>query len=244
MNQTESMTGKKNKDEFLKMIDGLPYGTSDEEGYMRYNTFYHPFFAIKFTVPEGWDLKNLPDRLIIAKNKSEIILMSDNLLRDDIDNGLTPKDYLDQNIDKTSFLSSNKLIEQKPLNKNKMTGYTYLYKTSSMVDITYTRYSVFFDISEEDKKPKAWIFIKKFREINDDNITKVIDESFQKMTEEEISKSKGLRIKVIRFRDGMSYKELADNSPLGRYAEGKLRLLNGHYPKGKPEIGSLIKIVE
>ena len=42
----------------------------------------------------------------------------------------------------------------------------------------------------------------------------------------------------------MSYKELADNSPLGRYAEGKLRLLNGHYPNGKPEIGSLIKIVE
>jgi len=244
MNQTESMTGKKNRDEFLKMIDGLPYGTSDEEGYMRYNTFYHPFFAIKFTIPKGWELKNLPDRLIITKNKSEIILMSDNLLRDDIDNGLTPKDYLDQNIDKTSFLSSNKLIEQKPLNKNTMSGYTYLYKTSSMVDITYTRYSVFFDINQEDKKPKAWIFIKKFRDINDDNITKVIDESFQKMTKEEISKSNGLRVKVIRFREGMTYKELADNSPLGRHAEGKLRLLNGHYPKGKPEIGGLIKIVE
>jgi hypothetical protein len=35
------------------------------------------------------------------------------------------------------------------------------------------------------------------------------------MTKEEISKSKGLRVKVIRFREGMSYKELADNSPLG-----------------------------
>jgi hypothetical protein len=37
---------------------------------------------------------------------------------------------------------------------------------------------------------------------------------------------------------------LAGNSPLGRYAEGKLRLLNGHYPEGTPEVGSLIKIVE
>ena len=192
----------------------------------------------------GWDFKNLTNKLIISKNKSEIVLMSDNLLRDDIDNGLTPKDYLDQNIDKTSFLSSNKLIEKKPLNKNKMTGYTYLYKTASVVDITYSRYSVFFDIHQEDKKPKAWIFIKKFRDVNDDNITKVIEASFQKMTEEEISKSKGLRIKVIRFREGMSYKQLADNSPLGRHAEGKLRLLNGHYPNGKPRIGNLIKIVE
>jgi predicted Zn-dependent protease len=64
------------------------------------------------------------------------------------------------------------------------------------------------------------------------------------MTKEEVSKSQGLRIKVIRFREGMSYKELADNSPLGRYAEGRLRLLNGHYPEGRPEVGTLIKIVE
>ena len=244
MNQTESMAGKKNKDAFLKMIDGLPYGTSDDEGYMRYNTFYHPFFAIKFSIPKGWDLKNLPDRLIITNKESEIILMSDNLLRDDIDNGFSPKDYLDQNIDKTSFLSSNKLIEQKPLNKNKMSGYTYLYKTTSVVDITYTRYSVFFDIHQEDKKPKAWIFVKKFKEISDDNASKNIEASFQKMSKEEVSKSQGLRIKVIRFREGMSYKELADNSPLGRYAEGRLRLLNGHYPEGDPDVGALIKIVE
>ncbi len=244
MNRTESTAGKKNKDEFLKMIDGLPYGTSDDEGYMRYNTFYHPFFAIKFSIPDGWDLKNLPDKLIITKNKSEIILMSDNLLRDDIDNGLSPKDYLDQNIDKTSFLSSNDLIEQKPLNKSNMLGYTYLYKTSSVVDTIYTRYSIFFDINEADEKPKAWIFIKKFKQINDDNESIIIETSFEKMTKEEISKSKGLRIKVIRFRKGMSYKEIANNSPLGRYAEGKLRLLNGHYPEGTPEVGSLIKIVE
>jgi predicted Zn-dependent protease len=244
MNQTESMAGKKNKDAFLKMIDGLPYGTSDDEGYMRYNTFYHPFFAIKFSIPKGWELKNLPDKLIITNKESEIVLISDNLLRDDIENGFSPKDYLDQNIDKTSFLSTNELIEQKPLNKNKMSGYTYLYKTSSMVGITYTRYSVFFDIHQEDKKPKAWIFVKKFKEINDDNTSKVIETSFQKMTEEEVSKSQGLRIKVVRFREGMSYKELADNSPLGRYAEGRLRLLNGHYPEGTPEVGTLIKIVE
>ena len=108
----------------------------------------------------------------------------------------------------------------------------------------YTRYTVFFDIDDNDKKPKAWIFIKKFKEVNDDNQLKVIDETFAKMTEDEIAKAKGLRIKVIRFRSGMSYDELANNSPLGRYAEGKLRLLNGHYPVGEPEVGDLIKIVE
>ena len=244
MNQTENLEGKKNKDEFLMMIDGLPYGTSDDEGFVRYNTFYHPFFAIKFTFPKLWNFKNLPDKLVLTKNESQIILMADNILRDDIDNGFTPKKYLDKNITQTSFLSSNKLIEENELNQNKLKGHTYLYKTESMVDKIYTRYTVYFDTVDKDKKPKAWIIIKKIKEINDDEESSIIENSFQKMTQEEVDESKGLRIKVIRFKEGMSYKELASNSPLGRFAEGKLRLLNGHYPEGEPKIDDLIKIVE
>ena len=244
MNETENLEGKKNKDEFLMMIDGLPYGTSDDEGFVKYNTFYHPFFAIKFTYPKLWNFKNLPDKLVLTKNNSQIIFMSDNILRDDIDNGFTPKEYLDRNISKTSFLSTNTLIEEKTLNQNELKGHTYLYKTESIADNVYTRYTVFFDVVDKDKKPKAWIFIKKLKEIKDDNESSIIENSFQKMTQEEIDKSEGLRIKVIRFKEGMSYKELAANSPLGRFAEGKLRLLNGHYPEGEPEIGGLVKIVE
>ena len=244
MNQTESKVGIKNKEEFLKMIDGLPYGTSDDEGYTRYNVFYHPFFAIKFTFPEGWDLENLPKKLIIRNDSAVVTMISDNLLRDDIDNGLSPKDYLNQNINKTSFLSKNTLIDDKSINNNMIPGHTYLYETTSLSSKSYTRYSVFFDIEQKDKKPKAWIFIKKFKNIRDDDESNIIDNSFAKMTEEEVAKASGLRIKVIRFRDGMTYEKLANNSPLGRYAEGKLRLLNGHYPEGKPQIGDLIKIVE
>ena len=166
---------------------------------------------------KGWDLDNLPDRLIIRNNNSEVTMISDNLLRDDIDNGLTPKDYLDQNIDKTSFLARNTLIEQKIFIKN-MPGYTYLYETKSLADKSFTRYTVFFDITDKIQKPKAWIFIKKFKDMNDDNQLNVINETFTKMTKDEIAKAKGLRTKVIRFRSGMSYEDLA-NSPLGRYAE-------------------------
>ena len=125
-----------------------------------------------------------------------------------------------------------------------MPGYTYLYETKSLAESVFTRYTVFFDLDDKDKRPKAWIFVKKFEDLNDDKQSILIDETFTKMTKDEIEKAKGLRIKVIRFKKGMSYEELADNSPLGRYAEGKLRLLNGHYPKGEPKVGDLIKIVE
>ena len=68
--------------------------------------------------------------------------------------------------------------------------------------------------------------------------------TFSKMSQSEIDNSKGLTIKVIRFRKGMSYEELAKSSPLGKYSVDKLRLLNGHYPNSNPKIGDLIKIVQ
>ena len=42
----------------------------------------------------------------------------------------------------------------------------------------------------------------------------------------------------------MSYESLAKQSPLGKFAEDKLRLLNGHYPNKNPKVGDLIKIVQ
>ncbi len=68
--------------------------------------------------------------------------------------------------------------------------------------------------------------------------------TFSKMTDSEVENSRGLRIKVIRFREGMSYEKLAKSSPLGNYSIDKLRLLNGHYPNSNPKVGDLIKIVE
>ena len=38
--------------------------------------------------------------------------------------------------------------------------------------------------------------------------------------------------------------DLATGSPLGRNAEGYLRLMNGLYPKGEPGAGQTLKIVQ
>ena len=81
---------KDNKEKFLKMIDGSLYGSSPEEGYLKDSYFYHPILAIKFNIKDNWSLKNLPDKLVISKNESQLIMRADELLVDDLDNGLTP----------------------------------------------------------------------------------------------------------------------------------------------------------
>ena len=93
-------------------------------------------------------------------------------------------------------------------------------------------------------KPKVWIFVSHSPDLKGDALSKVIMETFSKMSKEEVKNSKGLWIKVIRFRKDMSYESLAKQSPLGKFAVDKLRLLNGHYPNKNPKVGDLIKIVQ
>ena len=235
---------KNNKEKFLKLLDGSVYGSSPEEGYVKNLVFYHPVLAIKFNLNENWDFKNNPDELILAKDKDTISLRVDELLLDDLENGLTPERYLKEGIQKTTFLTTNKLLSSEDFSFNGLNGYSYLYHSESIMQSSYVRFTIVFDINDNEQKPKVWIMRSNLFDLTNDDESKDILKTFSKMSKDEVENSKGLTIKVIRFREGMSYEELAKSSPLGKYSIDKLRLLNGHYPNSNPSIGDLIKIVQ
>jgi predicted Zn-dependent protease len=68
--------------------------------------------------------------------------------------------------------------------------------------------------------------------------------SFHPITAEERALAKPLQLRVITARAGLTFSELARTSPLGRFAENHLRVLNGLYPSGEPVAGQALKIVE
>ena len=240
----QSSKNKNNKEKFLKLLDGSVYGSSPEEGYVKNLVFYHPVLAIKFNLNENWDFKNNPDELILVKDKDIITLKVDELLLDDLENGLTPERYLKEGIQKTTFLTTNKLLSSEDFSFNGLNGYSYLYHSKSIMQSSYVRFTIVFDINNNEKKPKVWIMRSDLFDLTNDDESKDILKTFSKMSKDEVENSKGLTIKVIRFREGMSYEELAKSSPLGKYSIDKLRLLNGHYPNSNPSIGDLIKIVQ
>ena len=53
-----SGTGVRDRDTFLAGVDGLLFGDTPEEGYIRGNSFLHPRFGISFTVPAGFVIDN------------------------------------------------------------------------------------------------------------------------------------------------------------------------------------------
>jgi len=235
---------KNNKEKFLKLLDGSVFGSSPEEGYVKNSIFYHPVLAIKLGISNEWAFKNRSDELVLTKDKDIVTFKVDELLRDDIENGLTPEIYLKEGIQKTTFLTTNKLISSEDFSFNGLSGYSYLYHSESIMNSSYVRFTIIFDIEDNEKKPKVWIIRSNLSDLTNDEKSKSMIKTFSKMSQSEIDNSKGLTIKVIRFRKGMSYEKLAKSSPLGKYSVDKLRLLNGHYPNSNPKIGDLIKIVQ
>ncbi len=50
--------GTRDRDSYLAGIDGLLYGDTPEEGYVRGNVFLHPGLGVSFSVPEGFVIDN------------------------------------------------------------------------------------------------------------------------------------------------------------------------------------------
>ncbi len=68
--------------------------------------------------------------------------------------------------------------------------------------------------------------------------------SYHHLSAKEKKLATGLRLAVTKTRADINFRLLAKISPIPRYAESELRLLNDLYPTGEPEIGQPLKIVQ
>ena len=66
-----------NRDSYLRMIEGLPYGEDPRQGYVEGGVFYHPDLKFRMPVPSGWKSQNSPSQFQMAEpgGKAMIVLL-------------------------------------------------------------------------------------------------------------------------------------------------------------------------
>ena len=64
-----------NRDNYLKMIDGLVYGEDPKQGYVENNMFYHPELRFQFAIPSSWGLQNTPQQVQMAPKDGRAVMM-------------------------------------------------------------------------------------------------------------------------------------------------------------------------
>ena len=60
---------RRNREQFLRAIDGLSYGEDPPDGFFRGSTFYQPDLALQITFPDGWQTANQPQ--VVAAREPE-----------------------------------------------------------------------------------------------------------------------------------------------------------------------------
>jgi predicted Zn-dependent protease len=65
---------KVNRENFLKMIDGLIYGEDPKQGFVENNVFYHPELRFRFNVPAAWNHQNSPSQFQMAPKEGNALM--------------------------------------------------------------------------------------------------------------------------------------------------------------------------
>jgi predicted Zn-dependent protease len=212
---------KDGRDEFLQRCEGLVFGDSTHEGVVRDGVFYHRDLGIAMRLPPGWRAVNRPDRLIAIAPEGAGRLE----LRNPVKASGTPAEFVQrtESVSGAAPLEINGLPAAMARTSGRVVAAVFYAGRAYTILGTTTQFASI----ETDAHPLVES-IKSFRPI----------------TDAERDAAKALTIKLVTADADTRMANLAARSPLGRNAEGYLRLMNGLYPKGEPVAGQTLKIVQ
>ena len=64
-----------NRNQYLRLIEGLPYGEDPRQGFVEGGIFYHPDLKFRFPVPAGWKSQNSPEQFQMAEPNGKALLV-------------------------------------------------------------------------------------------------------------------------------------------------------------------------
>jgi predicted Zn-dependent protease len=217
-----------NREEFMRRIDRMVFADSPEQGIVRSNTFYHTDLGLTLRFPAGWRVQNNAQNVAaLSPDRNAVI---------DLRGAGAAEGSPANVLRKTLKLGAGSAVS--PLSIGGLQAAIAELNISGKP----TRIAVVFlgksayAIGMQANSAAA------FRQ--HDAAMDAAMQSFHAITDEERALAKPLRMRVITARAGLTFAELARTSPLGRFAEGHLRVINGLYPAGEPTAGQALKIVE
>ena len=223
---------RKGEETFLNKVDGLIFGDSPQQGITRGNNFYHVQLDISIVFPRKWNVTNLPDKLVITAPQG---VATQQILLEDINKRISPREFMIQR------LGLKTLRNDKPLKINGLEAHTGIATINTGTGKRAARFTVIYF------NQQAYILVGVTKDPKTmshyDAAFMETARSFHQMTQDERLLAKPLRLKVVKSTSETNFNSLANQSPLEKYQEEQLRLLNGLYPQGKANSKALLKII-
>lgn len=216
-----------NREAYLRVMDGVYFGDSPEQGVIRNNALLHEKLGIAVQFPQGWRVQNQPER-VVAVNPQGSALVE---LRAGPKNA-QPMDTLRKGLK----LDAGARFESGNVNGN---------PAAFAAGALQGRPVLAAAINHKGDQYLMAALAKDANAYNQNrNEMRAVINSFHSLTPEERKQAQPHVIRVIEAKPGTTMAQLAAQSPLGKTAEAQLRLMNDFYPMGEPRPGQMIKIVQ
>jgi len=209
------------RDEFLKRSEGLVFGDNTHEGVVRDGVFYHRDLGIAMRLPPGWRAVNRPDRLIAIAPQGAGRLE----LRNPAKAAGTPVEFLER----SASAGGAQPLEINGLPAAMAQGPGRVAAAIFHGERAYTIVGTMPELAAIEADSSAMVASIK---------------SFRPLTDAERGAARALSVQLVTADANTRMADLAARSPLGRNAEGYLRLMNGLYPQGEPVAGQTLKVVQ
>lgn len=219
---------------YMNQMDGVTFGKSRVAGFGGTGEVYHGGMGIAVTLPRGWTVDEQPMRLTASSESQDAVLV---ITRRRLDAPLTPQEVM------RNKLHLSEMREGREIRPAGMSGYTAIApRANSPFGERPVRYGVvthegfayvFAGAAQQTgiNIPGDWRFVGAMNSLR----------ILEGLERRRVSRQ---TLRVVTADQDTSFAGLAEMSPLGRYAEQELRLLNGMYPEGDIVPGQLLKVVQ
>jgi len=218
------------REKYLRLLDGMPFGPSAEQGVVDDHEFLHGPLDIAVRAPRDWTIANRPDRVIFEApgGKAGVIMT------------LEPAGPND-NPRKRLIDAAGELEDGEAFTANGHRGYTGILRGRTRAGADRTRLALVI------KGDQAWYFrgLAPDEETFDDRDDEFVGiaRSLHALSPQERERAEPLRIRIVRAEAGDTYASLAADTPRLKDAAARTRLLNGDWPDGEPQAGRLVKVL-
>lgn len=218
--------GTTDRDDFLNGIDGMIFGDTADEGYIRGTQFIHPKLGITFSVPKGFTIDN-SSSAVIASGANDVAVRFDGVA---LPSGLSAVDYI-----QSGWVSG--------LDPSTIQSMTINGLPAARAHAANDRWQ--FDVVVILVKDRVFRFLtaapKGTTEF--DSIAHATTSTFKTLSSREISALKPLRIRVINVRNGDSVASVSERMKGTDAKEKLLRIINALSPTQTLSPGNRIKII-
>lgn len=221
--------GLVNSDKYLRMIDGMTYGDSADQGFVKGRDFYHPKLGFAFQAPENYRIINSPTQVVM---QGEHAIMAFDIVSN-------PDQYNARRYLEDVWLAKYQLSDLTQVTVNGMRGATasvHVEKQGTPITLR------FFSIEWKDGKIARFL-VEMPRHYAGATALRDAVYSFRRLSQNERNTLKPYRIKIVISKRGETVASMANRMEIEQFKEEEFRVLNGLKPNDRIEENRSYKIV-